>query len=231
MTNKGVRRTARLDHLVLLSSAAIGFFGSVILYFLHTHPIIVSVFLATGVASLVYGFLGGIDTATFEWGVGRWVTVTLAGSIAALVGTASVVYYPLRQETRVPTVGQFEWQWAGDGWRGYLTVLPDGKAEIDMKKFMTCNGILTDKPLLRISDPTHKYGTVKQSRDGTRLDVNLPRVTFIDYDANCNGTERQYSTAISGTLDKAVAYAGRISYTDKYQASTGDMILVRYVSH
>jgi hypothetical protein len=71
------------DTIVVIFFALLGFVGSVILYYKQAPPIIVAVFLATGVASLVYRFLGGIEKATINIG-----TLKVGGSIAALIGVA-----------------------------------------------------------------------------------------------------------------------------------------------
>jgi len=76
---------AARDFRVVLSFAIIGFLGCIVLFLMGFPPILVSVFLATGVASLVYGFLGGIE-ASFNLG-----TLQVTGSLAALLGCAWLV--------------------------------------------------------------------------------------------------------------------------------------------
>jgi len=71
------------EDVVIIVVVGIGFVGSVIIYGLDLPPIMVAIFLATGVASLVYRFLGGIQSATFNIG-----PVKLAGTIAALISCA-----------------------------------------------------------------------------------------------------------------------------------------------
>ena len=68
---------------VVLGFALIGFIGSVVLFLYELPAILVAVFLTTGVASLVYGFLGGITGAKFNLG-----PLQVTGSLAALLGIA-----------------------------------------------------------------------------------------------------------------------------------------------
>ena len=79
------------EDVVIIVVVAIGFVGSVIIYVLNLASIMVAVFLATGVASLVYRFLGGIQGATFNIG-----PVKLAGTIAALIGCAYFINMELK---------------------------------------------------------------------------------------------------------------------------------------
>lgn len=71
------------EDIVIITVMLIGFVGGVIICLLDILPIITAVFLATGIASLVYRFLGGIQSTTFNIG-----PVKLVGSIAALIGCA-----------------------------------------------------------------------------------------------------------------------------------------------
>lgn len=80
------------EDVVIIVVVGIGFVGSVIIYGLDLPPIMVAVFLATGVASLVYRFLGGIQSATFNIG-----PVKLAGTIAALISCAYFIDMQLEQ--------------------------------------------------------------------------------------------------------------------------------------
>ena len=79
------------EDVVIIVVVGIGFVGSVIMYGLKMPPIMVAVFLATGVASLVYRFLGGIQSATFNIG-----PVKLAGTIAALISCAWFINVQLK---------------------------------------------------------------------------------------------------------------------------------------
>ena len=83
------------EDVVIIVVVGIGFVGSVIIYGLDLPPIMVAIFLATGVASLVYRFLGGIQSATFNIG-----PVKLAGTIAALISCAWFINTQLEQQTK-----------------------------------------------------------------------------------------------------------------------------------
>lgn len=83
------------EDVVIIVVVGVGFVGSVIIYVLNLPSIMVAVFLATGVASLVYRFLGGIQSATFNIG-----PVKLAGTIAALIGCAWFINTQLDRQTK-----------------------------------------------------------------------------------------------------------------------------------
>lgn len=220
-------RFATIEIVVVLLCIVLGFAGAVVLERINTPPIITSFWLATGVAAVVHGCLGGITDAGFKiWGL------RLTGAAAVLVGVAFVTDHFLESERRVPPAGTYEWQWSGDRWIGYARVTEDGTAKFDpMNRFLLCNGELIQKPLLKMSGT----GKAKENLAGTELDVSFP-VTFLTYDANCNGTDEPYPSVISGKLKKVIAYAGRVTYVNKYtdmnNPGTGDMILVGdYTSH
>jgi hypothetical protein len=80
---------------VILGIVLVGFVGAVALYWARMPPIIPSVFLAAGVASLVYAFLGGIEEQT-GFGIGP---LKMGGSIAALLGAAWFINGELAQQT------------------------------------------------------------------------------------------------------------------------------------
>jgi hypothetical protein len=81
---------------VTLFFGVFGLLGGVAIFFLDFPPIIVTVFLATGVSSLVYGFLGGIQTSTFGLG-----PIKFGGSIAALLGSSWFINGQLADQMRV----------------------------------------------------------------------------------------------------------------------------------
>ncbi len=86
--------------IVITGIVVLGLVGSAIIWILKVPPIIVSFFLATGVASLVYRFLGGIKETTFTIGTLKWGTFRFTGSIGALIGCALLVNGILEQQTR-----------------------------------------------------------------------------------------------------------------------------------
>ncbi len=73
-------RALTAQQLVILVVIGFGFVGGAILYKFDWASIIIAIFLGTGVASLVYGFLGGIESTTFNLG-----PVKMGGSIAILI--------------------------------------------------------------------------------------------------------------------------------------------------
>ena len=88
-----------MENKVILMSIVVGFFGSAVLHFLNMPPIVVSVFLSTGIASLVYRFLGGLHVNSFNLGA-----VKLSGSVAALVSCIWFINVQLVAQTRVPVI-------------------------------------------------------------------------------------------------------------------------------
>lgn len=73
-----------------------GLGGAVLLHTFDSAPFIIAVFLGTGIASLTYGFLGGVQEARFELG-----PLKTGGSLAALVSVAWLANYHLERQTRV----------------------------------------------------------------------------------------------------------------------------------
>lgn len=82
------------EDTVIILVVAVGFLGSITIYFLKLPPIIIAIFLATGISSLIYRFLGGIQNTTFNLG-----PVRFAGSIAALIGCAFFINGYLEDQT------------------------------------------------------------------------------------------------------------------------------------
>lgn len=74
--------TQNYEKTVIIFILIFGFLGAVILIYFDLPAIIPSIFLATGIATLVYHFLGGITVAEFNMG-----PVKLGGSIAALIAS------------------------------------------------------------------------------------------------------------------------------------------------
>ncbi|MFZ0964118.1 MAG: hypothetical protein WAO35_24900 [Terriglobia bacterium] len=111
------------DDTVALVFAFIGFGGSVV--FVNRIPAIeVAFFLATGVAALVYKFLGGIDQGTsFRVGALR-----LGGTLAGLVGIALLVnlYLSTQLQLRLVSaddiVGEWKWEYARGGQAGNIDI-------------------------------------------------------------------------------------------------------------
>jgi hypothetical protein len=206
------------DAIVMLF-ALLGLLGSYFLWRSGAPPILISFFLSTGVAALVYRFLGGIQSASFGWG-----TLKLGGTMAALVGTAFLANYYLEPQmlVTVPVAGRYEWQWAGDSWKGYVDVGSDGAVKIQMSMYQSCAGSKKWIPLLEQSGA----GKAEAVENRTKLRVKIP-VKFINYDDKCNRTGSSDVTTLSGDLDRKPAFAGVVEYQTQYGAPVGDMILVK----
>ena len=203
-----------------------GLAGSLVSHFCHGPAILTSLIAAAGVSSLVYGFLGGIKGARFQWG--NW---KLQGSIAAFMVVTCITNYYLRQEYKLDIANQkYEWQWAGENWVGHLNTGRDGTASIDISKWhKECGGVLLEPPPFLVSDDSGSNGSnsVKESLDGTELNVNLKVKNTGD--VRCPDDEIR---TIKGKLTRTQAWAGRVEYTYQNRTSTkGDMILVNYQSN
>ncbi len=80
---------------VIIFFAIFGFVGGIILSMLSLPPIIVAVFLAVGIASLVYRFLGGIQGAKLYT-----MGIKLGGSLGALIGCALLINTYLQEQKK-----------------------------------------------------------------------------------------------------------------------------------
>lgn len=213
-------KSLQWDDIIVLFFALLGFVGSVVLYVTASAPpIIVSIFLASGVSSLVYRFLGGIQVAEFAWG-----TLRVTGTLAALVGIAVGVnkYLEVQTLALLSLEGRYEWQYAAEGWKGYINVEKDGSASIYMQRYTTCGGAVKPLPLLQQSVP----GTAERKQGQTEMHVSIP-VQFINYDAHCNATGLAEPTVLTGDLFRTTAFLGTIEYRSKYGVPLGGMILVK----
>jgi hypothetical protein len=213
---RGLKPDAAIDAFFAL----FGLVGSVFLFRTRmAPPILVSFYLALGVSSLVYRFLGGIGSAKFTLGPLR-----VGGTMAALLGVTLYVNWYLASQTLsiMSPEGQYEWQYSGDGWEGYIEVKSDKSAHIDMQKYIMCGGKQEKMALLQ----EDKAGRVEESIDHTQLRVEIP-VHFIDYDSNCKGTTEQYVTILKGSLNRTSAFLGGIEYQKPDSAHIGGMILVK----
>ncbi|MCR9287831.1 MAG: hypothetical protein NXI23_10635 [Bacteroidetes bacterium] len=91
-SNKGLTS----EDFVIIAVMAFGFFGGLIAQKMDYQPIIVSILFGTGIASLVYRFLGGIqDSTSFNLG-----PVKIVGALAALIGTAWVIDFKLEKQVQ-----------------------------------------------------------------------------------------------------------------------------------
>ncbi|MFP4024173.1 MAG: hypothetical protein ACLFVR_06565 [Thiohalospira sp.] len=85
---------SKFEKIVIILALIIGFIGGTILVFVDKTPaIIISILLATGIATLVYHFLGGIENAQFNTGA-----IKLGGSMAALLASAWLINPQLEKQ-------------------------------------------------------------------------------------------------------------------------------------
>lgn len=85
---------SKFEKIVIILALIIGFLGGTILVFVNKTPaIIISILLATGIATLVYHFLGGIENAQFNTGA-----IKLGGSMAALLASAWLINPQLEKQ-------------------------------------------------------------------------------------------------------------------------------------
>lgn len=98
MPEEELPTTSTFENKVILIAILTGFIGSIVLFFLKLPPIVISIFLGTGIAALVYRFLGGIDGASMVMG-----TIKLSGSIAALLASAYFINGELIKQTATKT--------------------------------------------------------------------------------------------------------------------------------
>lgn len=83
------------EDIVIITVMAFGFLGGLIILKMNYQPIIVSVMFGTGIASLIYRFLGGIENSTTI----TLGPVKLVGALAGLIGTAWVINMKLEEQS------------------------------------------------------------------------------------------------------------------------------------
>jgi hypothetical protein len=122
-----------------------------------------------------------------------------------------------------PLDGRYEWQWADDGWRGYLMVEKNGAATLDMKQTMNCPD--KRKPLsITKQGPS---GMIERIADSGSVHIHIP-VTFVKYTTDCNAMEDPGPTILDGDLSPYTTYAGTVEYKGPDgKLSRGDMVLVK----
>jgi len=207
------------EDIVVIVFALLGFAGSVILFVTIRSPIITACFLATGVASLIHRFLGGLGKTGFTWGA-----LKASGSLAALLGVAYLVnhYLVTQSGTDLTAPGVYEWQYPAKGWGGHIDVAKNGSAKVYMTQQIICNGKQEEHPLLR----QERDGKIEVQQNGRALGVNTP-VRFINYE-NCTEKESPEQTVLIGTLDRKTGYFGQVEYSGKLAAPMGGMMLVKH---
>lgn len=213
------RTPSRTEEIVVVSFTLLGFLGSVYLHKTGNPPIIVSIFLATGVASLVYRFLGGLHGATFVWGA-----LKLGGAAAALLGIAvGVNHYLATQSLPVfPSEGIYGWQVGDQAWTGHVEVGKQGPDIFEMEQFHMCGTQWRNRVHMK------QHGVAKVEWIGSNhmnLRVKIP-FQYVEYDENCNRTGLSKEEVLEGDLTVVPAFAGWIHYHGEDE-SIGRMILVK----
>jgi len=213
------KRELRWDDLVVICFALLGFVGSVVLYRMQSSTTIISFFLATGVASVVYRFLGGIDQTQLVWG-----TFKVGGTLAALLGIAMYVNQEMKvqQNATDDTYGKYEWQYADAGWKGHIVVEKNGNSSIDMQVYIACKGSVRPLKLLEQAGP----GKAELNRAASALHISFP-VRFFHYDDQCNLSKDSETTELAGDLARVPGFSGLIEYRSKYSAPLGGMVLTK----
>lgn len=84
---------SHFENIVILVALVVGFIGSILLYLLDVKPILVSIFLGTGIASLIYRFLGGTTGNTMQLGA-----LKLTGTVAVLIGSSYFINKELSKQ-------------------------------------------------------------------------------------------------------------------------------------
>ncbi|TKG91536.1 hypothetical protein EYV94_21150 [Puteibacter caeruleilacunae] len=98
--DKNAKQLSTFEKAVILTALIIGLTGGVFLIPFNFPPIVCAIFLSIAIAVLVYHFLGGISSASFNMG-----PVKMGGSIAALIGCAFVLNHYLENQTK-PRAGK-----------------------------------------------------------------------------------------------------------------------------
>jgi len=126
------------EDIVIVIMGVFGFLGGALLYSWHMPPIIVSVFISTGIAAMVFRFLGGLQGAGFNIG-----TLKLSGSIAALLGCIWFINGELSRQVGLSLNDMFQplpSEWVAidkrEGVPIALDVLPAGE-QIDLPDDLT----------------------------------------------------------------------------------------------
>jgi hypothetical protein len=109
------------EDIVAVCFAAFGVITGVLLH-KRAAPVVVSILLSTGIAALVYRFLGGIEGTELTVGA-----LKLTGTVAALMGLAIWINRSLVQQssfrrlTEKSLAGDWIWDYPHERWRGTLS--------------------------------------------------------------------------------------------------------------
>src|SRR6266851_4228673 len=140
-----VAKRSPLDDIIVTVFAFLGFGGALFLPLkYHVPPIMLSFLAATGIAALVYRFLGGVAGTSLTVGA-----LKATGALAALAGIALVIHVPLVDEVPFQLIkdndilGPWKWVYARGASSGHLYFSRDAKGNLtftgDQEKYTSEN--------------------------------------------------------------------------------------------
>ncbi|HVP56160.1 MAG TPA: hypothetical protein VMU45_14315 [Candidatus Eisenbacteria bacterium] len=194
----------RGEHGVIIAAIVAGFLGGVLAVLFRLPPIVISVLFVTGVVSLVYGFLGGIEGASFTVGA-----LKLGGTMAALAGFTAMFNSVLVKQLSSPPiktedlVGDWKWEYGRGGWEGHLTFSPDsnGRIAVSGKQYRYKDERDEGQEILRISN-----GRATLQKDGRHLDVQ--------FDVEDARSKNRFQLKTTAPLVLVPAFRGDLQPTD-----------------
>lgn len=202
----------RLQIVVVLTFALIGFVGGVGLFVAYgpaIPPVIYGLVFGVGVASLVYGFLGGIsENTSFSAGAFK-----VGGSLAAILGVVVLLNGYLERQIDAglidhdDLVGRWVWQWAGENLH----------ATLDFEK--KDGELVFDGTMLRLRDGArHIVYDIKDGR--AQLDA-VGRTLTLSFEANEPGG-RSFRLTTVQPLGRQLSFLGLLR-PDPSDARTAGM--------
>ena len=99
------------ENMVILTALLLGFLGSIMLYYFDAKPILVAIFLGTGISSLVYRFLGGTSGNSMQIGAMKFT-----GTVAVLIGSAWVINQQLYDQKKDDVVSEVTFEPPSSKW-------------------------------------------------------------------------------------------------------------------
>lgn len=189
----------KFDDTVVLFFCVCGFGGGLAASKIGSPPVIISLLLATGVASLIYRFLGGMAGASVSVGALR-----LTGTAAVLVGMMLLVDSKLHVEmpqtnehslTKADLVGTWRWDYGQGGWTGDFTFKMVNNDVVFTGTESRCTDPLHCTPLFLLTD-----GRADVVNDGLQLDAQVH-----DYEHNVDFEWREVQP-----LHRTIAFEGSL---------------------
>jgi hypothetical protein len=158
------------DFKVVIAAVIGGFAGGILAVIYHLPPLVISILIVTGVVSLVYGFLGGIEGASLTVGA-----LKLGGTMAALVGFTMLFNNELLRQlpplpiTSSDLVGSWKWVYGRGAWDGYLTFVKDPNGQITFTGYE--DQYKDENSKERIFQISNGKATLR--KDGSHLDMQF----------------------------------------------------------